>query len=119
MFGGLFSKVFALFFVMYYSIYIGDAKLIEWYQVSSDLPNPILSQPNPTPKYINNVWFQDFIRFMSNNDIKIITKDVFYNHPQQKNDKCIMKEIMKQKFTNTQMTQKNKSNLVKTNFVDN
>ena len=51
--------------------------LTEWYQVSSGLPYPILSKPNPTPKYINNVWLQHFIQFMSDNNIKIITKDFF------------------------------------------
>ena len=47
--------------------------------VSSDsgLPYPILSQPNPTPKYINNVWFQDLIQFMSDNNIKSSPKTSF------------------------------------------
>ena len=55
--------------------------LIEWYQVSSGLPYPILIQPNPTPKCINNVWFQDLIQYMSDNNIQIITKDFFCNRP--------------------------------------
>ena len=75
--------------------------------MSSGLPYSILNQPNPTPTYINNFWFQDFIQFISDNDIKIITKDFFYNRPQRKNDKCVMKEITKQKLTNTQMIQIN------------
>ena len=29
--------------------------LTEWYQVFSGIPCPILSHPNPTPKYINSV----------------------------------------------------------------
>ena len=81
--------------------------LIEWYQVSSGLPYPILSQPNPAPNYINNVWFQDLIQFMADNNIKIITQDFFCNRPQRKNDKCIMYEIIKQKLTINQLIQIN------------
>ena len=58
-------------------------------------------------KYINNVWLQDLIQFMTDNGIIIITKDFFCNRPQRKNDKYIMEEMTKPKLTNTQMIQIN------------
>ena len=44
---------------------------------------------------------------MAENNIKIITKDFFCNHPQRKNDKCIMEEIIKKEITIKQMIQIN------------
>ena len=81
--------------------------LIEWYQVFPGLPYPILSKPNSTLKYTNNIWVQYLILFMFYNNIKIITKDFFCNRPQRKNNKCIREEIKKQESTNKQMIQIN------------
>ena len=66
-----------------------------------------ISNINPAPNYINNVWFQDLIQFMVDNNIKTITQDFFCNRPQRNNDKCIMYEIIKQKLTIKQLIQIN------------
>ena len=50
------------------------------------------------PPYIQSVWLADLIDFLQNNNIQIATKQYFTPHPQRRNDRCLMKEILNRKL---------------------
>ena len=67
--------------------------IIEWYQLTAGVEEPLLAKPRKRINYISSIWFQDIIYFLYKHNISIFTKDFLTIKIQQKNDKCIMKEI--------------------------
>ena len=69
-------------------------EIIEWYQISAGVSSQILANPSKV-KYINRIWIQDLLDFMTEFQIKLFTTTFFAVNYQCQNDKCIMKEVGK------------------------
>ena len=47
--------------------------IIEWYQLTVGVGEPLLAKPNKQINYTSNVWFQDIIDFLYEHNISIFT----------------------------------------------
>ena len=81
--------------------------IIEWYQLTAGVEEPLLAKPNKIINYTSSIWFQDIIDFIYKHNISIFTKDFLIIKSQRKNDKCIMKEILQLHLSIVQLIQIN------------
>ena len=84
-----------------------NQSIIEWYQLTTGVEEPLLAKPTKLINYTSSIWFQDTIDFLYKHNISIFTKDFLTIKIQQKNDKCIMKEIPQWNLSKTSLIQIN------------
>ena len=67
--------------------------IIECFNISAGLEYQTLEHPISKTNYINSIWVNDLIQFMTQYNIKILlTKNYFNVTSQRGHDKCIIKE---------------------------
>ena len=81
--------------------------IISFYQLSAGTSQQVLEFPNERIDYVNSIWLNDLIKFMSRNNIKIITKKYMSLEIQRRNDKCIMDEVLNSNLTKRKISQVN------------
>ena len=81
--------------------------IVEWYQLTAGVEEPLLAKPNKQISYTSSVWFQDIIDFLYKHNITIFTKKILNITSQRKKDKCIMKEILQLNLSKTSLIQIN------------
>ena len=81
--------------------------IIKWYQLTVGVEEPLLAKTTKLINYTSSIWYQDIIDFLYKHNISIFTKDFLTIKSQQKNDKCIMKEILQLNLSKAQLIQIN------------
>ena len=86
---------------------ISIQSIIEWYQLTAGVEEPLLAKQNTFINYTSSIWFQDSTDFIYKHNISIFTKDLRTINSQRKNDKCIMKKILQLHISKAQLIQIN------------
>lgn len=81
--------------------------IIDWYQMLAGLSQPLLAYPTQNSNYVSNVWFQDLLNFMRDNNIRIIVGKTLIFTIQRRSGKCVMNEFTREKFTKIKFIQLN------------
>ena len=58
--------------------------IIEWYQLTTGVEEPLLAKPTKLINYTRNIWFQDIIDFLYKHNISIFIKEFLTNKSQRK-----------------------------------
>ena len=85
--------------------------IIKWYQLTVGVEEPLLAKTTKLINYTSSIWYQDIIDFLYKHNISIFIKDFLTIKSQQKNDKCIMKEILQLNLSKAQLIQINSCRL--------
>ena len=81
--------------------------IIEWYQLTTGVEEPLLANRNKQINYRRSGWFQDIINFLYEDNISIFTKEFINIKNHRKNDKYIIGEILQLHLSRTSLIQIN------------